>query len=172
MKKQEMMMKVENDILHHEKMNNVVFWSPDRKAADKRKNEARHNFTHTYEYKGHEYKYESYFSESRQHCYYGGHFYLDGEEKNLRIFKKLLKCLEEDRKEDVFKDFMEDLEKNGMYTRLKDEERKFLKDRLEWLWEIGGVYGTYNQRYNILLHVVMFFRFGTGYRPGIGWHEM
>lgn len=75
------------------------------------------------------------------------------------------------KKEDAFKDFMQDLEKNGLYTRFTDEEKSFLKDQLEWLWEVGGVHGTYYQRYKALLHAVMFFRFGAGYRPGAGWRE-
>lgn len=94
MKKREMMMKVAEDIAHHEKMRSSVFWSPAMKAAGRRYNEDRHTFEHTYEYEGHEYKYESQYSESCRHCYYKGYFYLDGEQKNLRIFRTLLKNLE------------------------------------------------------------------------------
>ena len=82
--------KVDRALTHHERYGNSYFWASPPYASDRRRMEKRDSFSVKFRHEGRDYEYESAVHCSCSNIYYKGHFFVDGERKNVRAFKNLL----------------------------------------------------------------------------------
>lgn len=77
----------------HAKYRNAFFWTPRGNAAQRRAAE----FTHYLKWTegGHDYEVTQSYSESCKHCYYSIEIRCDGDKKDIRTIKKIIKNREE-----------------------------------------------------------------------------
>jgi len=78
------------DIKHHEKQSGAYFWRPPSTAAARRKLEADRTYARTLTIGGNVYRYESTVTCSCKNYYYRGEFTINGEKRDVRLWKKLL----------------------------------------------------------------------------------
>jgi hypothetical protein len=83
-------MKVKTALSQHLRMENSYFWTPYSDARGRRYEEAKNTFSVKFRHSGHIYAYHSDVSCSCRNYFYTGKFMLDGEQKNVRLFKNLL----------------------------------------------------------------------------------
>lgn len=82
--------KVEKALAQHEKFAKCYLWT-NRTSASERSRMRRDNNWHVqFKNNGNVYRYDSYLDVSCRNFYYTGRFYLNGEKKNVSLFKKLL----------------------------------------------------------------------------------
>jgi hypothetical protein len=81
---------VRKDIEHHEKWSKSYFWSSRGNANSRRRDEAKNSYTREIQLNGATYRFESSVSISCKNVYYTGSFELDGNRKNLLLWRKLL----------------------------------------------------------------------------------
>ena len=74
---------------HHEQFGRAYFWNPAGNASGRRRNEERNSFSMEIVWMGDTYAYESKVTESCKHVYYTGRFWLNGERKDVRLFRRL-----------------------------------------------------------------------------------
>lgn len=84
---------VQGCIEHHEKHARAYFWVSPSNASARRSEERRKSFTKHAFYDGDDYTFVSTVSCSCKNYYYTGEFFVNGEKKDLRLFKSLLKRL-------------------------------------------------------------------------------
>jgi len=74
---------------HHEKFSRSYFWSPPTHASSRRKMEENENFEVEIELDGDKYHFISSVNCSCKNVYYASGFYVNGEKKNFRSWRKL-----------------------------------------------------------------------------------
>lgn len=88
---------IESTIAHHQKHSKSYMWGGDNgNSASRRVRGNELSFTVVMSYNGVEYSYESAVTISRANFYYKGYFCVDGERKDLRAWRKLIKLIEAD----------------------------------------------------------------------------
>ena len=80
---------IDDVIDHHETFGRSYFWSPPGSASGRRAMEKKENFDVSFTYDRVFYKYESIVSCSCKNFYYTGTFSVDGEQKDLRSWRKV-----------------------------------------------------------------------------------
>jgi hypothetical protein len=92
---------VQKALDNHDRLQNAYFWTPAGNASSRRYDEKRYSFSVQVEHEGHDYEYDSQVQCSVKNFYYRGAFYKNGKLGDVRIFKKLIKQLEEGQNEVV-----------------------------------------------------------------------
>ena len=82
--------KVDRALTHHERYRNSYFWASPSNASGRRWVGKRDSFQVQFRHEGRDYKYESAVHCSSRNVYYKGHFFIDGERKDVRAFTNLL----------------------------------------------------------------------------------
>lgn len=77
-------------IEQHNKFKSSYFWSPPSTASGRRQMEKVNTWGVRFKHQGREYQYSSNVDVSCKNVYYQGVFAVDGEIKNVSLFKKLL----------------------------------------------------------------------------------
>lgn len=85
---------VEEDIAHHEQWSKSYFWTSYGNAASRRKQEEDNSYAREIKIGEDTYTYKSSVSASCKNVYYKGTFTLNGNDKNLRLWRGLLSRLE------------------------------------------------------------------------------
>ena len=83
--------KVDRALTHHERYTrDSYFWASPSNASGRRWVGKRDSFSVQFRYEGRDYKYESAVHCSCRNVYYKGHFFVDGQRKDVRAFTNLL----------------------------------------------------------------------------------
>lgn len=82
--------KVNRALENHERLKNSYFWTSSGNAADRRARERKYSFSVSFINAGNRYEYTSAVTISTMNVYYYGKFLLNGEKKNVRLFKTLI----------------------------------------------------------------------------------
>ena len=82
--------KIETALANHERFRGVYHWRPEGSASGRRSLEKRGSMSASFKHAGHRYEYEGRVSCTCSHTEYSGAFSIDGERKDVRLFKNLL----------------------------------------------------------------------------------
>ena len=118
-----------NAIALNERMRGSYFWSSPRDAASRRRYEEQHSLGANFEYKGHTYYINLVTECSCRNIYFKQYIELDGESKDIRLLRKVLKEI----KLDECKEQVTELLKEEKEILTKREYNKIFKDELNKL---------------------------------------
>ena len=96
-KRKELLAKIDEAITFHEKFRNAYFFKPPSCAAKRRYYEIYNQREIEFNYNGATYRYSGFTECSCNNVYYYGSFYMDGDRKTIRVFKKIKQDLVEAR---------------------------------------------------------------------------
>ena len=82
--------KVARALNNHERFQSCYNWRPVGPASTRRRMEKECSFAVSFTNDGNQYRYESDVDVSCRNVYYSGTFTMDGEKKNVRLFKRLI----------------------------------------------------------------------------------
>ena len=85
---------ISDAITHHEKMKNYYFFSPPSNSYGRRHYEDVHTMKYEFSIGEDKYCYDADCRCSCSNVYFADGFYINGEKKNVRLFKKLLEELQ------------------------------------------------------------------------------
>lgn len=88
-KRKELLAKIDEAITFHEKFRNAYFFKPPSCAAKRRYYEIYNQREIEFNYNGAKYRYSGFTECSCNNVYYYGSFYMDGDRKTIRVFKKI-----------------------------------------------------------------------------------
>lgn len=116
-----------NDAIElNETMQGCYFWNPPSKSSARRKYEEEHSLKGEFEYKEHKYYVNLITECSCKNVYFKQYIEVDGESKDIRLIKKILKEI----KLDECKEKVEELLKEEKKTLSKREYNKIFKYEL------------------------------------------
>lgn len=132
MERNEIKLFCNNAIALNERMKGSYFWSSPRDAASRRRYEEQHSLEGEFEYKGHTYYVSLTTSCSCRNIYFRQFIEIDGESKDIRLLRKVLKEI----KLDECKEKVEELLKEEKEVLTKREYNKIFKDELNKMMEV------------------------------------